>query len=47
MTNDELMKAILEILPDALFDEEPERNEIIIATGVAVTRSGLLTSIES
>jgi hypothetical protein len=34
MTMDELMAQILEILPNAVFGEETESGEIVIATGL-------------
>lgn len=36
MTMDELMKAILAIAPDALFDEEYGTGEIMVSTGLRV-----------
>lgn len=42
MTMNELMQKVLEILPDAVFDEN-EQGEVVISTGVAVLDSnGLL-----
>jgi hypothetical protein len=34
MTMDELMSQILEILPNAIFDEEMTTGEIVISTGL-------------
>ncbi len=43
-TLDALMEAILEILPDAVFDEE-SNGEIIIATGLTENSKGRLVPV--
>jgi hypothetical protein len=47
MTMDELMAQVLEILPEAIFDEEMETGEIVISTGLMQkARSKNLVKIE-
>jgi hypothetical protein len=36
MTMDDFMRAILEIAPDAIFDQEYRSGEIMISTGLAL-----------
>jgi hypothetical protein len=45
MKTDELFKKILEILPEAIFDED-ESGEIIIATGYKASVYGDLVEVE-
>lgn len=40
-TIDELMREVLAILPDALFDEEYGSGEIMISTGLKLTKKGV------
>jgi hypothetical protein len=44
MKTDELFKKILEILPNAIFDED-EAGEIIIATGFEASEYGTLVEV--
>jgi hypothetical protein len=44
-TTDDLFKKVLEILPNAIFDED-ESGEITIATGFASSKSGKLVEVE-
>lgn len=46
MTMDELMQKVLEICPNALFDEEFGSGEVMISTGL-VLRDGKLEEIEN
>jgi hypothetical protein len=46
MTIDELMQKVLELMPDALIDEEYRSGEIMISTGL-VLRDGKLEAIEN
>ncbi len=46
MTMDELMQKVLEICPNALFDEEFRSGEIMISTGL-VLRGEKLEEIEN
>lgn len=47
MTMDELMGQILEILPEAIFDEDKDTGEIIISTGLTQKTHGKrLVSVE-
>lgn len=41
-TIDELMREVLAILPDALFDEEYGTGEIMISTGLKLTKEGVV-----
>lgn len=36
------MRAVLEILPDAIFDEEFGTGEIMISTGMKLTKEGVV-----
>lgn len=47
MKMNELMAQILEILPEAIFDEEMETGEIVISTGLANTKADNLVPLES
>jgi hypothetical protein len=44
-TADDLFKKVLEILPNAIFDED-ESGEITIATGFVSSKSGNLVEVE-
>jgi hypothetical protein len=44
MKTDELFKKVLEILPNAIFDED-EAGEIIIATGFEASEYGTLVEV--
>jgi hypothetical protein len=46
MKMSELMEAILEILPNAVFGEEPANGEILIATGLVESKNGTLTDLD-
>jgi len=46
MTMDELMQKILEVCPDALFDEEFRSGEIMISSGL-VLQDGKLRKVDN
>jgi hypothetical protein len=46
VTIDELQEKLLELMPDALFDEEFGSGELMISTGL-VLRDGKLEAIEN
>jgi hypothetical protein len=45
MTMNELMERILEILPEAVFDEDIETGEIVVATGLTNETDGELKPV--
>ena len=45
MSIDELQAKLLELMPDALFDEEFGTGEIMISTGLAVGSDGKLEAV--
>ena len=45
MTMDELMQKVLEIIPDAIFDEEFRSGEIMISTGLVVSKGKLVSVV--
>ena len=45
MTMDELMQKVLEIIPDAIFDEEFRSGEIMISTGLVVSKGKLVSLV--
>ena len=47
MTMNELMEQILEILPDAVFEEEMTTGEVVIATGLVDSSNGELKPVET
>jgi hypothetical protein len=46
MKMSELMNQILEILPNAVFGEEPATGEIVVATGLTENPAGDLVDFE-
>ena len=46
MTIDELQKKLLELMPDALFDEEFGTGELMISTGLVVGSDGKLRKVD-
>jgi valyl-tRNA synthetase len=45
MTIDELQAKLLELMPDALFDEEFGTGEVMISTGLVVGPDGKLEAV--
>ena len=46
MKMNDLMRQVLELLPDAIFDEEMETGEIVISTGLKNTKADKLVPLE-
>jgi hypothetical protein len=47
MEMNELMRQVLELLPNAVFGEDNETGEIVIATGLVETKAGQTVPLES
>jgi hypothetical protein len=47
MEMNDLMRQVLELLPNAIFDEEMETGEIVISTGLTNTKAGKLVPLEN
>jgi hypothetical protein len=47
MEMNELMRQVLELLPSAVFGEDNETGEIVIATGLVETKAGRTALLEN
>lgn len=47
MTMDELMGQILALLPNAVFGEENNTGEVLVATGLRLAKDGTLVELDS
>jgi len=47
MEMNELMRQVLELLPSAVFGEDNETGEIVIATGLVETKAGRTVPLET
>lgn len=47
MEMNDLMRQVLELLPDAVFGEDNKTGEIVIATGLVETTAGHTAPLES
>jgi hypothetical protein len=47
MEMNELMRQVLELLPNAVFGEDNETGEIVIATGLVETKAGQTAPLEN
>jgi hypothetical protein len=47
MEMNDLMRQVLELLPNAVFGEDNETGEIVIATGLVETKAGHTATLEN
>jgi hypothetical protein len=47
MEMNDLMRQVLELIPNAVFDEDIETGEIVISTGLVETKAGRTAPLET